>query len=226
MNASADENTRDGIGSALAPIELDTLVPCTPGAAFNYFTDDIGRWWPLSRYSCSTNRAVAVSFEGQLNGKLIETDVDGRQYVWGTVLDWVPGNKVSFSWHPGRDADNALTVAITFQAVGAMTRVRLVHAGWERLGASAAQAREPYANGWPTVLGRLFKEYCEHAAAISDQPSDSGATPRRHVPRLLRMATPLRRGLSRCSGCSSELSLPPRGALRRAQEHRIAAFWV
>ena len=177
MTASEDENPRDRIASVVSPIELDTLVPCTPDAAFNYFTADIGRWWPLSRYSCSADRAVTVSFEGTQHGKLIETDVEGRQYIWGTVLDWERGKKLTFSWHPGGDPDHALTVAITFQAVGAMTRVRLVHDGWERLGASAAQSRQAYANGWPTVLGQLFREYCEHAAKSSDQPSNSGAAP-------------------------------------------------
>ena len=61
----------------------------------------------------------------------------------------------------------SLTVAVTFQRAGELTRVRLVHSGWERLGTQAAAARETYANGWPTVLGRLFKGYCEQAAAGS-----------------------------------------------------------
>jgi uncharacterized protein YndB with AHSA1/START domain len=157
------------------PIELDALVPCTPDNAFVYFTRDIARWWPLSRYSCSEARAATVAFEERAGGKLIETALDGTQYIWGTVLAWVPGDRIEFSWHPGKPADAALTVAVTFQRAGAMTRVRLVHSGWERLGAQAAAARESYANGWPTVLGRLFKGYCEQAAGAIVQ-SDPGET--------------------------------------------------
>jgi len=56
-----------------------------PDAAFVYFTRDIGRWWPLSRHSCSGARAAGVSFERGEGGKLIETDVDGRQYIWDIV---------------------------------------------------------------------------------------------------------------------------------------------
>ena len=32
----------------LAPVELDVVVPCDPGRAFDCFTRDIGRWRPLA----------------------------------------------------------------------------------------------------------------------------------------------------------------------------------
>ena len=166
MRAKENETSRDDRDAEIPPpIELDALVPCTPDAAFGYFTRDLARWWPLSRYSCSEGRAAGVAFEERQGGKLIETDVDGTQYIWGTISTWLPGERLEFSWHPGKPPDAALTVAVTFQRAGELTRVRLVHSGWERLGAQAAAARETYANGWPTVLGRLFKDYCEQAAA-------------------------------------------------------------
>jgi len=77
---------RTGIVDVAPPIELDTLMPCDPANAFDYFTRDIGRWWPLSRYSCAGERAAGVAFESAMGGTLIETDVDGNRHVWGTVL--------------------------------------------------------------------------------------------------------------------------------------------
>ena len=159
-----DAGVSDAGAAAPPPIELDALVACSPGAAFEYFTRDIGRWWPLARHSCSEARAAGVAFEERLGGRLIETDVDGKQYVWGTVLAWEPGRRLTFSWHPAKPADNALTVAITFEAAGDATRVRLVHTGWERLGAGAAEARSQYANGWPKVFGELYAGYCSRVA--------------------------------------------------------------
>jgi len=150
--------------NVVAPIEIDTLVPCAPEAAFAYFTRDIGRWWPLARYSCSEARAAGVALDGRIGGKLVERDLDGREYVWGTVLAWEPGRRVVLTWHPGKPPDEALTLTVTFDAAGTSTRVRLVHSGWERLGANAADARQSYASGWPTVLGKLYKAYCEGAA--------------------------------------------------------------
>lgn len=163
-----------GVSTALPPIELDAMVPCSPLAAFEYFTRDIGHWWPLSKYSCSEARAAGVAFEGRVGGRLIETDVDGKQYVWGTVRAWEPGEALAFTWHPGKANDAALEVSITFSEAGAMTRVRLVHSGWERLGDAAAKTREAYAGGWPTVLGRLYKGYCEEAATGDTPPNAIG----------------------------------------------------
>ncbi len=40
-----------------------------PTRAFDYFTRDIGRWWPVARYSCSEARAAGVSFERREGGK-------------------------------------------------------------------------------------------------------------------------------------------------------------
>lgn len=160
----SDAKVNDNAPPALPPIEIDALVPCAPGAAFEYFTHDIGRWWPLVRYSCSQARAASVAFEERLGGKIIETDDDGQEYVWGTVLAWKPGRQLTFSWHPGKPPDNALTVAITFAAAGESTRVRLVHSGWEGLGAEAADTRASYESGWPTVVGELYAGYCARPA--------------------------------------------------------------
>jgi len=145
---------------AVPPIEIDTLVPCAPDAAFDYFTRDIGRWWPLARYSCSQEHAASVQFD---DGKLVETDRDGKRYEWGEVLAWERGRRLALTWHPGTPPEDALIVTVTFDAAGDGTRVKLVHSGWERLGAKAADARASYAGGWPTVLGRLYKDYCEGA---------------------------------------------------------------
>ena len=159
------------VNEPLPPIEIDTLVPCAPDAAFDYFTRDIGRWWPLSMYSCSQARAVGVAFVG---GKLVETDADGQEHRWGTVLAWEPGRRVAFTWHPGKPPSDALTVAITFQAAGASTRVRLVHSGWENLGEIGAEARDSYAHGWPTVFATLYKGYCDQQV---DAASIRGVSP-------------------------------------------------
>ena len=52
----------------LAPIVVDLVVPCPPDRAFDYFTRDIGRWWPLARTrsagrtppACASSRAKAA----------------------------------------------------------------------------------------------------------------------------------------------------------------------
>ena len=59
----SDSDVKETAAAVPPPIELDALVACAPGAAFEYFTRDIGRWWPLARYSCSQERAAGVAFD-------------------------------------------------------------------------------------------------------------------------------------------------------------------
>ncbi|MFO1284621.1 MAG: SRPBCC domain-containing protein [Burkholderiales bacterium] len=149
---------------ALAPIELDLVVPCDPGRAFDYFTRDIGRWWPLGVYSCSENAAASVAFEPDVGGGLIETEPGGRRHRWGTVGAWERGSRLAFTWHPGRDDSDALWIEVSFREDAGGTRVTLRHGGWERLAERAVAAREAYRNGWPTVFGRLYRDWCVASA--------------------------------------------------------------
>ncbi len=76
--------------------------------------------------------------------------------AWGRVLSWSPPAGFSMTWHPGRPADPHTVVEISFAAEGDSTRVRLVHRGWEALGATALAARDSYDGGWQSVFVRDF----------------------------------------------------------------------
>ena len=147
----------------IAPIVMKTSVSCPPARAFAYFTRDIARWWPLARYSCGGADAQDVRFEPHVGGGILETTRDGTTHRWGTVSAWAPGERVTFSWHPGRDDSAAQWVDVTFAATAAGTLVTLTHGGFEKLGARAQQAKSEYENGWPAVFGRLYPAYCTQA---------------------------------------------------------------
>jgi hypothetical protein len=68
------------------------------------------------------------------------------------------------TWHPGRTADAQTVVELSFAAEGEATRVRLVHRGWEALGANAQASRESYDGGWDVVLVRLFGRYIDRTS--------------------------------------------------------------
>jgi len=117
------------------------------------FTAGIGQWWPLEEHGVH-GKGGAVAFE---DGRLVERSADEEAAVWGTVTRWEPPTAVAFTWHPGRPAERASYVAVTFGAEGGQTLVRLEHTGWEAFDDPAA-ARAEYDHGWPLVLGR----YQEH----------------------------------------------------------------
>jgi uncharacterized protein YndB with AHSA1/START domain len=144
----------------IAPIVIDLVVRCPPQRAFDYFTRDIGRWWPLESHSVGLRDAVDVRVEPREGGHVVETLRDGSESVWGTVLAWKPGARFSMSWHPGRDAGTAQRVDVAFAPHADGTRVTLRHDGWEALGADASSVRDRYVPGWGLVFEQRFGGYC------------------------------------------------------------------
>lgn len=150
--------------AALAPIEIDLVVPCDPARAFDYFTRDVAQWWPLASHSCAGDDAADVAFEPRAGGALVETAKDGAKHRWGTVTAWEPGRRVAFTWHPGRDPATAQQVDVSFRPNPAGTRVTLVHGGWEALGERAAETRGNYVGGWRIVFDERYGAFCAGAA--------------------------------------------------------------
>jgi uncharacterized protein YndB with AHSA1/START domain len=134
------------------PIRLEVVVDLVPDAAFELFTAGIGDWWPVAELSVfGADAEVAFS-----DGQIVES-ADGQTSVWGSVTEWEPGTRVSFTWHPGRAVDNASLVSVSFTAREAgQTLVVLDHSGWEGFNDPTA-ARHEYEQGWPGVLG-LYRD--------------------------------------------------------------------
>lgn len=143
----------------LAPIVVELTVPCPPGRAFEYFTRDIGRWWPFRGHSVGDEEAKDVAFEPSVGGRLFETERDGSTHTWGIVQTWSPADRVAFTWHPGRDEATAQWVEVTFAPHPEGTRVTLTHGGWEALGDGASAKRGRYAGGWQTVFSEGYGGY-------------------------------------------------------------------
>jgi uncharacterized protein YndB with AHSA1/START domain/uncharacterized protein YciI len=142
------------VSSTVPPIRREVLVEADPETAFEVFTAQIGRWWPLAELSVY-GAGATVAFD---DGQIIERSADGKSAVWGTVTRWEPAAAVAFTWHPGGTADQASQVELTFTAADTQTLVTVRHTGWHVF-ADAAAARAEYDHGWPMVLGR----YRDHA---------------------------------------------------------------
>jgi uncharacterized protein YndB with AHSA1/START domain len=139
---------------SVAPVTRTALVRCAPDRAFAVFTDEIGRWWPLSTHSIFGAETAGVAF---VDGQLVERATDGRTSVWGAVVEWSPPFRLAFTWHVGRDPDPHTLVTVSFRPEGSATRVDLEHSGWEAYGATAETDREGYASdsGWTSVFGQF-----------------------------------------------------------------------
>jgi uncharacterized protein YndB with AHSA1/START domain len=142
-------------------IRKEIHVAASPDTAFRVFTDGITRWWPLDRYGIFLENADSVSFEDRDGWLLVETAKDGRETVWGEVLDYEVASRLRFTWHPGRDGgDEPTEVEVTFSGDKDGTIVVLEHRGWENLTGERRESRAGYDNGWPGVL-ESFREAAE-----------------------------------------------------------------
>ncbi len=142
----------------MEPLELEFTVACSPDRAFEVWASRTSVWWP-SDHTVSADDGVAVTFEPHVGGRIYERTPDGTEHDWGKVLVWEPPSRLSYLWHLMSDRRDATEVDISFSGDSEGTTVRIVHRGWERLGASAAERRERNRQGWAGLI-RHYKEAC------------------------------------------------------------------
>jgi len=140
----------------LEPVRKQLKVGLSVEKAFELFTAGIGKWWPLATHSVGEEQAETCFFEGWVGGRIIEVLKDGTRSEWGKVLIWEPFSKVRFHWYPGRAADTAQVVTVTFSEIPGGSLVELVHTGWETLGEEALARRKGYDTGWDYVLAKYI----------------------------------------------------------------------
>ncbi|MEM8979339.1 MAG: metalloregulator ArsR/SmtB family transcription factor [Pseudomonadota bacterium] len=151
---------------ALPPIETAVVVPLTPQAAFELFTQDLARWWPLHSHSLSAADKTlpkAVTVDLKEGGQILETKPDGTKSAWARITAFEPGNHLALDWHVGRDEADATQVELRFLPHPEGCEVTLRHDGWGALGAEASQIHAGYVPGWDAVLGHCFAGACRLA---------------------------------------------------------------
>ena len=140
------------IVATIPPLHHEVKVDLDPEQAFELFTKRVGEWWPLGTHSVFGHGG---SLEFTDDGRLLERHGD-RASSWGEVTEWIPGQRLAMSWHPGRGEDEASHVSVSFAPFGEQTLVTLVHGGWE-VYENAVEVRNNYATGWVAVMGDYAK---------------------------------------------------------------------
>jgi hypothetical protein len=102
-------------------------------AAFDVFTQEIGRWWRPSALFALTPRGDGVlSFEGR--ERLIATLANGHVFEIGRVTAWVRGEQLAFTWRQATfPLGQETSVEVRFETLGAETRVTVAHRGWDQI---------------------------------------------------------------------------------------------
>lgn len=137
----------------LSPVEHHVRVSLAPAEAFDLFTRQIARWWPLRGHSCFGGDAVDVLFEPRVSGAVTELARDGDRMAWGCITEWRPPHAMAMRWHPGLSEAEATLLRIDFRARSdGGTDVSVHHSGWEARGDEAVEKRDQYDAGWPATL--------------------------------------------------------------------------
>lgn len=146
----------------IAPVVKTIEVRRSASEAFRVFTDEMGKWWPLGTHALSPEngtKAVTILVEPHVGGRVLECAEDGREFHWGDVLAYEPGQRFAMTWQLGRTRKNSGEVEVVFEATGDQAcRVTLTHSGWERM-EDGARAREGYNMGWIGVFEHGFADY-------------------------------------------------------------------
>jgi uncharacterized protein YndB with AHSA1/START domain len=137
----------------IEPLEITFTVACTPEHAFEMWTTRASSWWPTG-HTFSGEPGVTVTFEPRAGGRIHETAPDGTEREWGEIIDFEAPRRIRYLWHLMFDRGDATEVTVTFAPLAEGTEVRIVHAGWERLGAETGRERRDRTRaGWEAVIG-------------------------------------------------------------------------
>jgi hypothetical protein len=137
-------------------------VVVDPTAAFEIFTEEIGRWWrpgPINWYD--STRAIDIRFEPGVDGRWLEVydDDAGDVLEIGRITVWEPGRRLVLLYEDGGHDLNGTEVEVRFEAVDGGTRVTLEHRGLSTLRPDVAKTA--FVNkrwGWASILG-WYKEW-------------------------------------------------------------------
>ena len=151
-------------------------VAVAPQRAFDAFVSEIGAWWkPNGLFDFTAGKHGTLAFEPGLDGRLTETYSDGSVFEIGRITTWEPPSRLTFTWRQASFAPEMGTeVVVTFEPVGAETRVTVEHTGWESVpSAHAAKHGFPsefflqrHAEYWRALLRSLQATATEREETI------------------------------------------------------------
>ena len=103
---------------SIEPITRSVTVACEPERAFRIFTEEMGSWWPVERFSRAKSdfegedaKVERVEFQTRVGGRILEDMSNGQTLPCGEVLEWDPPRRFVLAWHPTGRSRAAATAA-------------------------------------------------------------------------------------------------------------------
>src|SRR5438132_1124532 len=109
FDALGDSNRR----AMVEPLRMSFLVECPVDHAFDVWTAQTSRWWPVS-HTVSAEPGLEVVFQAGKGGRIYERTRNGVEVDWGEITVWEPPRRLGYLWHIRADRADATEVEITF----------------------------------------------------------------------------------------------------------------
>lgn len=157
-------------------VGFEVLVHAPRDRAWQALTADIGAWWP--RHFFTHPNPTGFMLEPFLGGRVYEDWGNAAGVLWGTVVVWVPGQRMTWAceMYPDWSGPGRSFVTFTLEDRGRDTLVKVEDAG---ICINAAQAGASLHNGWHELISVHFKNYAE-APRPTPLKADSGPIPIRY----------------------------------------------
>ncbi|CAN5425957.1 hypothetical protein BH11PLA2_BH11PLA2_11580 [soil metagenome] len=141
-------------------VGFEVAVRAARERAWQGLTTEIGHWWP--RHFFTHPNPAGFVLEPGLGGRVYEDWGGGAGVLWGTVVVWVPGQRMTWAceMYPDWSGPGRSFVTFTLEDRGLETIVKVEDAG---ICINAHQAASSLNNGWHELIGVHFKSYVESA---------------------------------------------------------------
>lgn len=152
----------------MSVLQKRVTLDCAPVIAFEVFTYDMAKWWPMESHSISAGNATLPAnliVERKENGRIIEIDSNGKAHLWGHFQVYQAPFRVLIAWHVNEERSRATYIEVVFgMETNGKTIAVLTHGGWDVFNGDEEQKRADYDTGWDFVFGECYKNACQEAA--------------------------------------------------------------
>ncbi len=137
------------------------MIEASQERTFHTFVRRLSAWWPIEGRAAMggmggmTRGTGDVRVEEWVGGRVYQGGRGGAERERGRVTSWNPPSSFAFTWEvaPGTEVTE---VHLRFQRLGpALTRVVMVHHGWEYLSTALLDRYTGHTGGWLAALRRF-----------------------------------------------------------------------
>lgn len=155
------------------PIRQALMVEADQERTFHTFARRLGAWWPMETRPAAAGKGPDVRVEECVGGRIYEMRDDGSEYECGHITAWHPYSSFSFTWDAMPGPEHT-AIELHFQRLGpALTRVVVVHHGWECLSTALLDRYAKFAGGWVMALRRFAAMFEDDPASMPSVSDDS-----------------------------------------------------